>query len=419
MNSPLRVISSPESVTAFDPRRSRTWADVKLSAISHNIRALKRQVRENSPLGELIAVVKANAYGHGASAIARACVVSGLSRFAVATVTEALELRQAGISGEIFLMSAFLPEEAETIVRADIIPFISSLRQAQSLVEAARSAPFPARAFLTVDTGMGREGCLEDEAFFLWKSFYGHPTLRFSGIATHFSSVDEQDWKEPTHEQIIAFNRFLISLGEESLSAADDGRGEKGVTLSLCNSAALLRSSALPELLSATAGVRRLLFRAGLILYGIAPFPEMQEEGTSLQPALSWKARIILVRELPAGATVGYGRTSTLHRASCIATIAAGYADGVSRRLSNIGHVLYRGSRAPIVGRVSMDQLQVDLTDILASDRNHDVTGDVVTLIGEEGTERQTAYDLAKQIGTTPHESTCSLSSRVPRLYSL
>ena len=394
-----------------DPRLSRTWAEVDLAAVAANIRALERRVGD---AGAIMAVLKADGYGHGAIPMARACAAQGVTHIGVASVAEALELRGAGISGEIYLLSAFLPEEAEAIVRADLTPFLSSPEQAEALIHAAESASpaaaLPARAFLTVDTGMGREGCLPEVARSLWKETARHPALRFSGIATHFSSADEDDWENPTAAQLANFAAFLDSLGPEALQRANDGRSENGIWLSLCNSPGTLRLPpfALPS------GARGILFRSGLSLYGIAPYRAAQEEKTEFRPVLSWRARITLVRDLPAGATIGYGRTHTLTSPARIATVAVGYADGLPRRLSNTGYVLLQNRRFPLVGRVSMDQCQIDVTDAPLPIR----PGGIVTLIGSDGPEIQSAFDLADQCGMTPHEPTCALTNRVPRVYS-
>jgi alanine racemase len=194
----------------------------------------------------------------------------------------------------------------------------------------------------------------------------------------------------------------------DSLSSATGG----GIWLSLANSPGALRY---PRIDLPQKGVRGVLVRTGLLLYGIEPYRGAfaSPAVSKLEPVLTWKARVSLIRTLPAGATVGYGRTHTLTRASQIATVAAGYADGLPRRLSNSGTVLLQGQRFSIVGRVSMDQCQIDITD--APRPVH--TGDVVTIIGEDGTEQQTAFDIAEAIDTTPHEPTCSLTRRVPRQY--
>jgi alanine racemase len=256
---------------------------------------------------------------------------------------------------------------------------------------------------------MGREGCLPEVARALWHDATANGRVRITGIATHFSSADEPDGEAPTAEQVTAFHAFVASLGPDALMQSEDGRGGRGTWLTLCNSPATLRLAMAPL----PAGARGYLFRAGLLLYGIEPYRgAFAESAPDLRPVLSWRARVTLLKDLPAGATIGYGRTHTLSRPSRIATLAVGYADGLSRRLSNQAYVLIGGMRLPIVGRISMDQCQVDVTDA-----HPPVTlGDTATLIGTDGPETQTVLDLAETIATTPHEPTCALTRRVPRL---
>jgi alanine racemase len=384
---------------------ARTWADVDLSAIIGNVREIDRLAGLD---GIVMAVVKADGYGHGAVPIARACLRAGVEHFAVATLAEGLELRDAGIPGEIYTLSPFLPDEADAIVRGDLIPMLCSQEQLNALAWTAEHAPFPARAFLIVDTGMGREGCLPDEARDLWHEAACLPNVRLTGIATHFSSVDDPAADPITDAQVAAFRAFVDSLGPDALAMAEDGRGNRGIWLSLCNSPGTLRLPPLPL----PKGARGYLYRPGAILYGIEPYRNAFN-GTDLRPALTWKARIALIRDLPAGFPIGYSRTYTLTRASRIATLSVGYADGLPRRLSNCGHVLIRGQRFPVVGRISMDQCQVDVTDAAAPV----AVGDLVTLIGTDGAETQTIFDIAEMIHTTSHEPACSLTKRVLRRY--
>jgi alanine racemase len=313
-------------------------------------------------------------------------------------------------SGDIYVLSPFLPDEAAAIVRADLIPMVSSPEQMDALLKVAHRTPRPARCFLKLDTGMGRSGGLAPDIRSLWDSVAAGQdrNLRITGIATHFSSADETDntGDAATEDQIQNFREFVRSI--DSLSAATGG----GIWLSLSNSPGALR---FPRIDLPSAGIRGVLVRTGLLLYGIEPYRDafVAPGLPKMEPVLAWKARVSLIRDLPAGATVGYGRTYTLSRASRIATIAAGYADGLPRRLSNSGTVLLGGQRFPIVGRVSMDQCQIDVTD--ASSPLH--LADVVTIIGEDCSEKQTALDIAEAIDTTPHEPTCALTKRVPRHY--
>jgi alanine racemase len=361
------------------PGVTRTWTEVSLSTIATNFQALQTAMG-----GEIMAVVKADAYGHGLIPVARACVAAGAMHFGVATLDEARELRQAGISQEIYPLAPLLPEEAEGVVRAGLVPFVSSPEFFDALTQAARSAPLPARAVLALDTGMGREGMSLAQA----QSLKPTPDVEFVGLSTHLSSADEEDLA-PTHSQLAAFESFAQTLDPE-----------KKLWRSFANSPGMLRNFP-PAWLE----------RAGAALYGIEPFPGALG-GLGVRPALAWRARVTLVRKLPAGATVGYGRTATLARPSMIATIAVGYGDGLHRALGNQGEVLVRGMRCPMIGRVSMDQVQIDVTEL------SDATiGETVTLIGQEGDEEITAGQMAERAQTTCHAPTTMLTHRVSRRY--
>lgn len=399
-----------QSIAPRSPQTARTWAEINLEQIKRNVRAIRQETSATPNATSLMAIVKADAYGHGAVPVARACAHAGVEHFGVACLSEAALLRAAGITGEVYTLSPFLPHEADEIVRLDLIPMVSSREQWEALARASAHSPRPARFFLKVDTGMGRSGLLSPDARALWRiAQEGPANLRAVGIATHFSCADEPGGLATTQNQAAVFARFVDSLGD---------RDKEGVWLSLANSpAALLRglphSAALPQ------GARGFLVRAGLLVYGIEPFRGAfaSSHHPDLQPALAWRARILLVRDLPAGATIGYGQTHTLLRPSRIATVAAGYADGLSRALSNNGHVLVRGQRFPLVGRVSMDQCQIDVTSSGASSGAAVRVNDVATLIGADGPETQTVLDLAERAQTTPHHPTCALSARVARVY--
>jgi alanine racemase len=394
----------------FSAETARTWAEIDLGRIGRNAQAIQEYLPDSA---FALAVVKADAYGHGADRVARECLRAGIGHFGVASFAEADEVREAGVhpgSGDIYVLSPFLPDEAMSIVRADLIPMVSSAEQLEALLRVAHRAPRPARCFLKLDTGMGRSGGLSADIRSLWETVAAGPdrNLRITGIATHFSSADElnEEGDAATEAQIQAFREFVEGI--DSLASATGG----GIWLSLANSPGALR---FPHIDLPKQGIRGVLVRTGLLLYGIEPYRNafVAEGLPNLEPVLTWKARISLIRELPEGATVGYSRTHTLARPSRIATIAAGYADGLQRRLSNSGTVIFQGRQFPIVGRVSMDQCQIDITD--ASDPVR--LGDVVTILGGEGDERQTALDIAEAIETTPHEPTCAITKRVPRHY--
>lgn len=367
---------------------NRAWAEISLSALSQNYRALSRLAGE----GALVApVVKADAYGHGLIPVARAVLAVGAPCLAVATLDEALTLRRAGVSATLYTLSPLLPDEAEETVRADVTPFISSPEFYEAFWLAAQKAPLPARYWLALDSGMGREGMSLADA----QNLPDSPSLVRAGISTHLSSADEDDL-DPTEDQLATFAEQVRIL---------DPSGR--LPLSWANSPAFLRRQV--GNLSGRAGN---LFRPGAALYGIEPYPG-SFAGLGLRPALALRASVTLIRELPAGATVGYGRTFTADKPCRIATIGIGYGDGLSRELSNRGQVLVRGQRCPLVGRVSMDQCQIDVTE-LPEVR----IGDVATLIGRDGEEELTAAEVAELARTTCHAPTTMLTRRVERRYA-
>ena len=389
----------------FCPDKARTWVEIDLSALRHNIEALKAFA---GPQTDIMPVLKSNAYGHGAISIARAAQQAGVTHFSVVAMDEALELRDAGIRGDIYPLAPLLPEEAEAAVQADVVPFISSSEFFEAFAEAAKNAPLPARCFLTLDSGLGREGMFLDEATELWARAKSLSHVKITGLTTHFASADADD-PTFTQEQIAHFRAGVQTFAPD-FPTIDDGRGNRGVYLTVSNSPGLLRfpwgERDIPT------GVLKVLIRPGGLFYGIEPYPNSLEK-IGIVPILTWKARVSLTRDLPAGTTVGYSRTYPLTRPSRIATLCVGYYDGLSRRLSNKGYVIVQGQRFPIVGRVSMDQCQIDITEA----RTPIHVGAVATIIGEDGSEVQTVLQMAYTMDTTTREPTTRLSRRVVRLY--
>ncbi|GAB4460912.1 MAG: alanine racemase [Armatimonadaceae bacterium] len=384
-------------MTPVSAATSRNWVTLNADALRANVCCFGAQLN-----GAVMAVVKADAYGHGAGVVSRICAEAGMTHFAVATVTEAVELRAAVADScpdaNLYLLSPFLEDEAETIAALNLIPMLSSREQLSALQQASLARKTTCRAFLMVDTGMGREGAIPEEALGMWQQSHERPGVSLTGIATHFSSADEPEGEPMTREQAHRLLEVAHICGDTSL------------TLSLHNSPATLLRSRLPDAVYGW----KMLYRAGLLLYGIEPFRGAFAAMPGLLPVLEWHARVTLVKSLPTGHTVGYGRTHTLIRPSTIATVAVGYADGLDRRLSNRGTLLLQGKRFPIVGRVSMDQCQVDVTEAPLPVR----VGDVATVVGTDGTETQTVLDLAEQAKTIPHTIPCALTRRVGRFLS-
>ncbi|HXF68748.1 MAG TPA: alanine racemase [Thermoflexus sp.] len=367
---------------------SLTWVEVDLNAIADNTRAIKRWVGDHV---EVIAVVKANAYGHGAVPVARAALAAGASRLAVHRLTEGVALREAGIEAPILVMAPLLPEEAAEMVRWRLTPTLSTVEAAQALDGAARGAGCVIPVHVEVDTGMGRAGVLPEEAVALAQALQGMDGLALEGLYTHFATADESDPSFAMRQ----LNRF------EEVIAALESSGIRVPIRHAANSAAAMRFRA----------AHFEAVRPGLALYGMRPSLEW-EPPFPLRPALSWKSRVIRVWSIAPGESVGYGRTFIADRERRMALVPVGYGDGYLRALSNRGKVLIRGRPAPVRGRVSMDQIVVEVTDI------PDVKiGDEVVILGRQGENEIRAEDIATWAGTINYEITTMISPRVPRIY--
>lgn len=366
----------------------RTWAEIDLAAIRHNITSIRGLIGLRV---ELMAVIKANAYGHGLAEVARASVLAGAEWLGVATVEEGVTARSVAPGTPICVFSPFAHDEAEDIVRHRLVPLIGEIESAKAVSRAALAVRGGGHLHLEVDTGMGRTGVLPEQVGRLANQVARLPCVLVTGLAAHFASAEDDAGF--TEEQIGRFNRAADDV------EATDTRLEHR---HCANSAGLLLY---PE-------ARMNLVRTGLLVYGILPAVPPDTPAPELHPALALKSRISLVRSLPAGHTISYSRTHTLRRASRIAVVPAGYGDGYPRELSDRGRVLVGGRQAPIVGRVCMDVTMVDVTGI-----DNAVVGSEVVLIGTQGREEMRAEEIARIIGTTPHDVTTRLTDRVPRVY--
>ncbi|HUI07636.1 MAG TPA: alanine racemase [Verrucomicrobiae bacterium] len=372
----------------------RCWVEVDLGALRHNVAAIRRRIGPNV---ELMAVVKADAYGHGLAQVGGTLMQCGVDAFAVANLSEALVLRQIGGSGwPILLFGSALPFEVAKMVEQNITPTISTLDEAHLFENEVRRRGLTADVHVEVDTGMGRVGFWhEDAAANLFRlGVLQH--LRVAGLYTHFPSADEN--LDETRRELGLFQKVVAQL---------ETNGLKIPLLHAANSAAVLN---LPE-----AALN--MVRPGLLLYGIAPdaphAPALQRSDEFV-PALSFKARVAYVKPVAAGRTISYGQTFTARKPMKIATVTAGYADGFSRHLSNKAHVLIGGARCPVVGRVTMDQIMVDVTALPEVQ-----CGDEVVFIGRQGTEEITASEVAGWEDTIAWEVLCGITktARVPRVY--
>ncbi len=365
-----------------------TYAEVDLSAIAHNVKMLKAHV---GPRVALMAVVKANAYGHGAVEVARTALQHGAERLAVARVPEGVQLRRAGITAPILVMGYTMPAELQAALDHDLTLTITEPQVAEQASMRAAIQGRTLTVHVKVDTGMGRFGLLPGEAAPFLKKVADLPGLRLEGLFTHFAVADLAD-KAYTWQQFRTFQQVLA----EAQSA--------GVSIPLrhvANSAATLD---LPEMhLDAV--------RAGIAIYGLRPSAEV-EPAVPLKPALSLKSHVARVRTLPKGSSISYGRTYITPREMPVALVPVGYGDGYHRLLSNRGAVLINGRRAPIVGRVCMDQFVVDVSDCGEVSLN-----DEVVLIGAQGDDEIRAEEVARWAETINYEVTTSLLPRVPRIY--
>jgi alanine racemase len=365
----------------------RLVANIDLGAVGRNVRRVMQVVGPNV---RVMAMVKGNAYGHGAVPVARAAVEAGVSWLGVATLGEAAELREAGVTAPICDVQPFPPDEVERVITLGVTPVLSEIEQARALDEAAQRRGVVAEAHIDVDTGMGRSGIAAAQvgAFAAELARLAH--LRISGLYTHFPSAEDD----------AAFTLGQVRRFEEAIEAAR-AAGIDPLTRHCANSAGLLLY---PE-------ARLDMVRPGLLVYGIMPeLPAGAPALPDFEPVMTLRTQVLLARRMPRGATISYGRTCTLARDSVVGTLGVGYGDGYPRALSNIGSALVRGRRAPILGRVCMDATLVDLTDIPEAQ-----AGDEAVLIGKQGDEEITAVEIARAIGTAEQDVTTRLTGRVSR----
>jgi alanine racemase len=368
-----------------------TWAEVDLDALAWNYRA----VRERAGAGvSVMGVVKADAYGHGAPECARRLAAEGAEWFGVATPEEAFELRRAGVVQSVLSFGGFWEGQAEECLSRRVTPVIYRLDVAASLDAAARAAGVVADVHVKIDTGMGRLGVRYDEAAEFAGRLRDFANVKVDGLMTHFAAADEPGRDCFTEEQLRHFREAVAAFRE---------RGHSPTYEHASNSAATF---AHPE-------ARGNMVRPGGVLYGLwrDVLPPLAD-APSLRPVMSVRSRVILLKRVHAGETLGYGCTYEAAREMVVATVPVGYADGYVRALSNRGRVALRGKLAPVVGRVSMDLTIVDVTDVEGVE-----VGERVTLLGEDGGLSIPAEDIARTAGTISYEITCGVSQRVPRRY--
>lgn len=365
-----------------------TYASVDLTALAHNLTQFRRTLAAGC---DVMAVVKANAYGHGAQETAKALIQQGVPRLAVVSVNEGLELRQAGITVPIVILGSIFHEQFQELIAHRLTPVVSDLAILTSFGKATASLATPIPIHLKVDTGMGRLGLTQNELEDVIRTHTFPLSLQLEGLMTHLSDTDGPD-EETTIQQLSRFEKARLVVR--------DG-GFRVPMIHVANSAGAVRFPA----------THFSLVRPGIMLYGYHTLPP-SVMAPDLRPVLSLKTRIAQLRTIPAGGTVSYNRTFRATRTTRVAILPIGYADGMSRYLSNRGAVLIHGQRAPIVGLVCMDMIMVDVTTITEA-----VIGDEVVLIGQQGKEKITAQDLAQLTGSIPYEVLCAIGPRIPRQY--
>lgn len=371
-----------------DDPTQRAWIEIDETALHHNVQQIKQLLL---PETSLMAVVKADGYGHGAVKVAKTVLAAGGDLLAVATLQEGIELRLAEIEVPILILGVInTVEEVEALVQWQLEPTLCSLPQVRLVGETLQELGKTLPVHLKLDTGMSRLGMLWEEAISFVQYVQKFPELEIQSVYSHLATADEED----DHFMRLQQERFesaIAQLGSINFSPP---------CLHLANSAATLRNSSF----------HYDLVRVGLALYGLSPSPHLSAIA-DLKPVLQVKARITQIKELPAGAGVSYGHQFVTKEPCQIAVVGIGYADGVPRNLSNNLQVLLKGKRVPQIGAITMDQLMLDITDC-----SNAQSGDVVTLIGQEGQETITADDWAQQLGTISWEILCGFKHRLPRL---
>ena len=372
----------------------RAWAEIDLDALLFNIEEIKKSIDRTT---QIIAVLKTDGYGHGAGQIARMLERDNqVWGYAVATAEEAFVLKEEGVCKPLLILGYTFPYSYERLVCEGVRSTVFTLETAQELSKAAVKHGKQCSVHIKIDTGMTRIGIHPDEeGLALIRQIQALPGLEIEGIFTHFATADEAD-RTKAYRQMTLFQDYVERIEREL---------DIKIPMKHCsNSAGIIE---MPE-------AQMDAVRAGIILYGLWPSDEVQaDDKIQLKPMLSLKSRVVYVKTVPAGQEISYGGTFTTERDTRVATICIGYGDGYPRSLSNIGHVLIKGQRVPIAGRVCMDQLMIDVTDIAQPV----CVGDQVTLIGTDNTACITMEELGELSGRFNYELACDIGKRIPRIY--
>lgn len=370
-------------------RTLRCWAEIDLAALERNLRLIRASLPSRM---RYVAVVKADAYGHGLHHVAARLMHAGADLFAVANVTEAAALRELGPGWPILILSPLLPGEYELLVDGDLAATVSSEEEVACIEEVGRKAGRAIPVHVKIDTGMGRAGVWHEEAAALFSRIAVAPHVSVAGAYTHFASPED----DPifTAEQRL---RFLSALQRSPHLPLET------LFIHADNSAGI-------ETLGGDSPFNAV--RIGLLQFGVQPRAPALLTSARTEPVFSFHTRVSLVKRLPGGTTVSYGRTHTLRRDSTIAILCAGYADGLPRAASNRAHVLIHGTRCPVLGRITMDQTIVDITDAPPV-----ASGDIAVLVGRQGKDEITLAEFSRNADTIPWETLTSVTKRVPRIY--
>ena len=367
------------------------WVEVNLSNLDYNI----KQIKEKANGRELIGVIKADAYGHGSVKCAEVLRKNGVKTFAIATLQEALTLREAGAKEEIICLGLTPDMYADVIVEHDLTPVVCDSSNANAISDAAVAAGKIVSGLIAVDTGMGRIGYLADDTDFAVedvRKIAALPGFKIKGMFSHMSTADAAD-KTYSHEQEAKYNAFYEALTKANI---------KIPFRTLANSASIME---LPEIYFDAV-------RPGIILYGCYPSDEVERAQLSIKPVMSVKANIVHLKDVPANFSVGYGRKYISTKPARIATLALGYADGYPRPFSANAKVIVNGVVCPIAGNICMDQCMVDVSAV-----PNVKLGDEVIVMGSDGVNSVTADDIANATGTINYEICCAFGQRLPKVY--
>ncbi len=366
----------------------RCWAEIDLAALERNL----NRIRAALPQGiKYISVVKADAYGHGIHPTAARLMQTGVDLFAVANVKEAIDIREMGTGWPILVLGPLLEEEDHSIIEYDLIPSLSNEHELARFVQLSKKLGKPLPVHLKIDTGMGRMGCWWENAAELLSKVLQTKDISLQGVLTHFPMPNNTEFTNQQRENFLSVIQPALAKHPHLLVHADN-------------------SSSLQSMhhKSPFNGIR-----IGLLQFGIAPPRESLLADIEVEPVLSFHSRLALIKDLPAGATLSYGCEKILDRNSRIGVIAAGYGDAIPLHCGGKARGLINGRRYPIVGRVTMDQTLIDLTD--SAEEPH--TGELITLIGKQGSDEISLGELARHGNTIEWELLCSITKRVPRIY--